>query len=256
MLNKIIGIVKEASKIMLDDTHFHINEKGSASNLVTTNDVRVQAFLQKELEKLLPNSSFLCEEGDVRDTSKDYVWIIDPIDGTANYARHITVCAISVALEYKHEIIIGVVYNPYQNALFTAQKGEGAYLNGEKIHVSDTPFRSALLYTAFSMYEKEYSHSTFMFAEDILPYINDLRRTGSAACELCNVACGRGDMFFELKLYPWDYAAASLIIKEAGGYISCLDVNTLPLERPTTVVAANTKENQLELIKHASKFFK
>ena len=256
MINKIIDIVKEASKIMLDDGHFDVNEKGSVSNLVTTNDVRVQEFLQKECAKLLPNSSFLCEEGDVRDTSKDYVWIIDPIDGTTNYARHIAVCAISVALEYKHEIIIGVVYNPYQNALYTAEKGTGAYLNGKKIHVSDNPFNKAVLYTAFSAYEKQYSHTAFMFAEHIFPLVNDLRRTGSAAFEICSVASGRGDMFIEIKLQPWDFAAASLIIKEAGGYISSLKENELPLERPTLVMACNTKENHLMLLEHANRYFK
>lgn len=256
MLNKIIGIVKEASKIMLDDSHFNIDEKGSVYNLVTTNDIRVQEFLQKECSKLLPNSSFLCEEGNEQDTSKDYVWIIDPIDGTANYTNHIPICAICVALEYKHEIIIGVVYNPYQNALYAAEKGKGAYLNGKKIHVSDRPFNKALLYTAFSTYEKDKSHATFAFAEHIYPFVCDLRRTGSAAFELCSVASGRGDMFLELKLQPWDFAASSIIVKEAGGFISSLKEDELPLEVPTFVVATNTKENYRQLLEHAKKYFK
>ena len=122
MLDEIVKIIKEASKIMLDDSHLNVKEKDGVSNLVTTNDVKVQNFLQDKFSKLLPDSSFYCEEGDIKDTSKDYVWIIDPIDGTTNYACHIGVCAISVALEYKGEVIIGVVYNPYQNHLFTAEK--------------------------------------------------------------------------------------------------------------------------------------
>ena len=208
MLDKVIAIVKNASLIMLDDDNFVVQEKDGVSNLVTTNDVRVQNFLVRELSLLLPESAFLCEEGDVRDTSKDYVWIIDPIDGTTNYACHIGVCAISVALEYKHEIIIGVVYNPYQNTLFYAKKGEGAFLNGKKIHTSNKLFNQAVLYTAFSAYEKNKSNTAFDFSRDIFPHVNDLRRTGSAAFEICSVAAGRGDMFLEMKLQPWDFAAA------------------------------------------------
>lgn len=254
MIDRIIEIVKEAANIMLDDQHFVVKEKDGVTNLVTTNDVRVQEFLQDRLVKLLPDSSFFCEEGDVKDLSKDYVWIIDPIDGTTNYARHITVCAISVALEYKGEIIKGVVFNPYQNLLFAAEKGNGSFLNGKKIHVSDKKFNEAVVYTAFSAYDKTQIDKTFKFAHDIFPLINDLRRTGSSAFEISSVAAGRGDMFIELKLSPWDYAAASLIIKEAGGYISGKDINCLPLDQPSIIIAANTKENFIKLHELADKY--
>lgn len=255
MLEKIIHIVKEASKIMLDDQHFVVEQKDGMTNLVTTNDVKVQVFLQKELAILLPNSSFYCEEGDVKDLSKDYIWIIDPIDGTSNYVCHISVCAISVALEYQGEIIIGVVYNPYQNALFCAQKGKGATLNGQPIHVSNKEFPKCIMYTAFSAYDKTQIDKTFKFAHDIFPLINDLRRTGSAAFEICCVATGRGDLFIELKLHPWDYAAASLIIKEAGGFICGRDIDNLPLDHSSLVIAGNTKENLIKLHSFAKNYF-
>ena len=255
MLNKIIDIVMEASKIMLDDHSFKVSEKDGVTNLVTTNDVKVQEFLQDRLAKFLPESSFFCEEGDVKDLSKDYIWIIDPIDGTTNYARHISVCAISVALEYKGEIIIGVVYNPYQKALYTAEKGKGAFLNGERIHVSNKKFNECVVYTAFSAYDKTQSDKTFSFCRELFPHINDLRRTGSAAFEICSVGAGRGDIFFEMKLQVWDYAAASLVIKEAGGCISGLDINHLPLDRPSLVAAANSKENLEKILAIAKKYF-
>ena len=255
MLNRIVNIVMEASKIMLDDQSFRVDEKDGVTNLVTTNDVKVQEFLQDQLAKLLPESSFFCEEGNVKDLSKDYIWIIDPIDGTTNYARHITVCAISVALEYKGEIIIGVVYNPYQNALYTAEKGKGAYLNGKRIHVSNKKFNECVVYTAFSAYDKRQSNNCFEFCKELFPQINDLRRTGSAAFEICSVGAGRGDIFFEMKLQVWDYAAASLVIKEAGGYISSLDINHLPLDRPSLVAASNSKENLEKLLAVAKKYF-
>ena len=255
MLEKVIEIVKEASKIMLDDKHFIIDEKDGVENIITTNDVKVQEFLFEKLSKLLPNSSFYCEEGDLKDSSKDYVWIIDPIDGTTNYARHIGVCAISVALEYKGKIIMGIVYNPYQNCLYFAEKGKGAYLNGKRITTTNKPFNECILYTAFSQYNKANSHTAFAFAEHIFQYVNDIRRTGSAAFEICNVAAGKGDLFLEIKLSPWDYAAASLIIKEAGGHISGKDGKAIPLEQPSIVIAANNKENHALLMEHAKKYF-
>lgn len=255
MLEKIKEIVLQASEIMLDDQRFKVSEKDGVTNLVTTNDVKVQEFLQSKLVELLPQSSFFCEEGDVKDLSKDYIWIIDPIDGTTNYARHISICAISVALEYKGEIIIGVVYNPYQKIMFTAEKGKGAYLNGKRIHVSDKKFNECVVYTAFSAYDKTQSYKAFEFSRELFPHINDLRRTGSAAFEICSVGAGHGDIFIEMKLQPWDYAAASLVIKEAGGYISSLDINALPLDKPTLVAAANTKENLEELLSYARKHF-
>ena len=255
MLEKIKKVVIEASKIMLDDGSFQVSDKDGVTNLVTTNDVKVQEFLQKKLAKLIPGSSFFCEEGNVKDLSKDYIWIIDPIDGTTNYASHIGVCAISVALEYKGEIIIGVVYNPYQNIMYTAEKGKGAYLNGNRIQVSDKPFNRCIVYTAFSAYDKSKCDKTFAFCRELFPQINDLRRTGSAAFEICSVGAGRGDIFIEMKLQVWDYAAASLVLKEAGGFISSLDINDLPLDRPTLVAAANTKVNLEKLLEVARKHF-
>ena len=256
MLDKVINIVKEASKIMLDDHSFDVKEKGGLTNIVTTNDVKVQLFLQEKLKELIPDCSFYCEEGDIKDLSKDYIWIVDPIDGTANYSRHISVCAISVALEYQNKIILGVVYNPYQDMLFSASLGKGAYLNNKKIHVSNKKFSESILYTAFSAYDKTMSKTTFKFAQRIFPYINDIRRTGSAAFELCEMACARGDMFLEVKLNPWDYAAASLIIQEAHGYISGIEPFKLVLDGPSLICAANSKSNYKRLLKYASKYFK
>ena len=254
MINKVVEIVKEASRIMLQDSSFSVEEKDGVTNIVTTNDVRVQEFLQSKLIKVLPESSFYCEEKEIKDLSKDYIWIIDPIDGTTNYARHISVCAISVALEYKGEIILGVVYNPYQNTLFTAEKGKGAFLNGNKLHTSNKKFNEAIVYTAFSAYDKTQSNHVFEFQKKLFPLINDLRRTGSAAFEISCVGAGRGDIFVELKLQPWDYAAASLVIKEAGGYICSIN-GELPLDRPAMVIAANTKENLDKMVKLVREHF-
>ena len=247
MIDEVIKIVLEASKIMLCDDKFSVEEKDGATNIVTSNDVKVQEFLIDKLKQLLPESSFYCEENNIKDLSKDYIWIIDPIDGTTNYAHHIPITAISVALEYKGEIILGVVFNPYQNTLYQAEKNKGALLNGKPIHVTNHPFNKSVLYTAFSAYDKTKSPKIFDFLKTIFPEVNDIRRTGSAAFEISSIGAGRGDLFFELKLSTWDYAAASIIIQEAGGYISNLE-GKIPLDGPSLIVAANTKENHLKLI--------
>ena len=255
MIKRIIEIVKDASIIMLEDQSFSVDEKDGITNIVTTNDVRVQEYLQKELSSLLPNSSFFCEENGVKDLSKDYVWIIDPIDGTTNYARHISVCAISVALEYKGEIIIGVVYNPYQNVLYYAEKGKGAFMNGKRIHASNKKFNECIYYTAFSQYNKSISDKVFDFQKMMFPLINDIRRTGSAAFEISSIGSGRGDLFFEVRLSPWDYAAASLIIQEAGGCICSID-GKLQFDNGSLICAANNKENLDKLLKLVQEYFK
>ena len=234
-LADLICVVKSAKEIMLKDD-FEIKEKSGISNIVTSNDIRVQEFLIEQLSRLLPQSGFLVEEEDANDTSKDYIWIIDPIDGTTNYSRHINVCCISVALTYKGEAIMGVVYNPYQEIIFYGEKGKGSYLNGKRIHVSNKRLKEAILYSSFSAYDKSRSHQMFNMLESMGGDINDIRRTGSAALEICLVAAGLGDLYIEYNLYPWDIAGASVILKEAGGFICSKGLRAVQgIRRPTRV---------------------
>lgn len=245
-LESIINIVKEASKLMLTDT-FEVSQKGGFSNIVTSSDLAVQDFLCKHLGEALPGSGFLCEEEDVWDTSKEYTWIIDPIDGTANYARGIDQCAICVGLQHNGEMEKGVVFLPRTQELFYAERGKGAFLNGRKIHVSDRPFGNAVLCTALSVYHKEYTQQCSDIIVKTFLKCNDVRRFGAAAPELCYLAMGRCELYFEYLLSPWDYAAASLILTEAGGVFSGLKGEKLSGEAPSGVLAANNAENLREL---------
>ena len=156
MLNKIIDIVKEASGIMMN-RDFEVEQKGNLSNLVTSADVAVQHFLEDRLTALIDGSVFLGEEGDIPDTDVKYLWVNDPIDGTANFARDMGLSVVSVALIKEGEPYIGVVYHPYRDECFSAVKGSGAYLNGRKIHVSDRPFERGMLCSAMSLYDKRYA---------------------------------------------------------------------------------------------------
>ncbi len=242
MIEKVIETVKEASELMTSGG-FEIKEKDGIANVVTTSDLAVQEFLVDRLSKLIPGSGFICEEEDVNDIGEEYVWIVDPIDGTQNYSRGIPECCISVALARNMEVVLGVVYSPGRGYLFSAEKGKGAFLNGKSIHVSSRSFENSLLFTAASTYHKEWAGYCFDIISDIYSGCNDLRRNGSAALEVCLMAAGFVELYFEMRLMPWDYAASSLILREAGGYVCDFDGNQPSLLKGDMLLAANTKSS-------------
>lgn len=242
MLRKVTEIVRKASELMLDNV-YEISQKEGYSNIVTTSDVAVQEFLRSNLADLYPDSGFLCEEEDQHDLTHEYTWIIDPIDGTANYSRNIRECAICVGLKHNAEMKLAVVYLPRTGEMFTAERGKGACLNGQRINVSKRPFGDAVLCAALAVYHKEHAQVCSDIIVDAFMQCNDIRRFGAAAPELCYVAMGRCEMYFEYILSPWDYAAASLILTEAGGAICQMDGTALNPTLPAGVVAANNQEN-------------
>ena len=252
MLQQVVDIVREASALMVSD-HFTVMQKDGLANLVTSSDLAVQHFLTERLAALLPGCGFLCEEEDFRDLEEEFVWIIDPIDGTANYARGIADCCISVALARKGALQLGVVYSPRRGELYTAELGKGAFCNGHPIHVSDRPFADGIFYTAMSTYRKEYAKTCSDIIYDIYMQCNDVRRLGSAAIELCLLAAGVMELYFEMRLQPWDYAAAMLILQEAGGCIATLDGGAPSFTRPSLVLAANKEESLDKLLDIARK---
>lgn len=235
-------IVRQAAELMMA-ANFEITHKEGYANIVTSTDVAVQDFLCKHLAELLPGSGFLCEEEDMNDTSHEYTWIIDPIDGTANFSRGIDQCAICIGLKAVEGIVMGLVYIPRSNELFYAEKGKGAYLNGKRINVSNRPFANSILCTALPVYHKEYAPLCSKIILEAFTQCNDIRRFGACAPELCYLAMGRCEMYFEYLLSPWDFAAASLILTEAGGVISDLNGNAPTCLHPSGIVAANNKEN-------------
>lgn len=246
-LETLIEVVKEASSLMVSN-HFNITQKDGYSNIVTSSDLAVQDFLCKRLAELLPGSGFLCEEEDMQDTTHEYTWIIDPIDGTANYSRGIAQCAICVGLRVGTEMRLGVVYLPRTEELFSAEKGKGAFLNGKPIHVSDRPFDDAIICTAYSVYHKELTDVCSAIVADVMKECNDFRRFGACAPELCYMAMGRCELYFEILLSPWDFAAASLIVTEAGGVITDVTGRKLTCVSSTGVIGANTKDNHKTLL--------
>lgn len=239
---QVIASVKAAAVIFRRGANC-ITRKSGAANLVTNADIDIQYFLQDKLHKILPEAGFFCEEEDVEDINKDFVWVIDPIDGTTNFTRDIPECVISVGLLYKKQPVVGVVYAPRLKLLFTAVKGGGAYCCGKKIEVSKKTFEESLFCTGLCLYQKELSH----FCSDIISktydLCSDIRRLGSCALELCYLAMGRCDLYFEIRTYPWDYAAAYLILTEAGGILKGYRKEDLDFENITMLIGANNTEN-------------
>ncbi len=244
MLDKVIEIVREAGCLMLN-RDFKVESKGNISNNVTTADLAVQDYLESRLTLLIEDSVFIGEESDFGDygNSMQYRWIVDPIDGTANFIHDIGLSVISVALVKDHKSVLGVVYHPYRNEMFYAEEGKGSFLNGTEIRVSNRDFAHSLLCTAASLYNKDYAKPCFQVMEKVYAECDDFRRLGSAALELVYLACGRVDLYFEIRLFPWDFAAAEIIIREAGGYVGTIEYADPVYNRPIPFLCANTEKN-------------
>jgi len=266
LLKKVEAAAREASKFMMAKD-IEVKTKGDITNLCTSADLAVQEYLYKELLKILPGSGFMGEEEGLVDTAHEYVWIVDPIDGTANFSRGIPECTISIGLkrnvpgaaaerEVHPEIVLGVVYNPFHDHMFTGLKGGGAFLNGKPIHTSDRPFENGILLTAMSLYRKEYAGVCNDVIMDAYYKCNDVRRFGACAIELCYIAAGLCELFFEYRIMPWDYAASYVILTEAGGVLTARDGEPLRFDVPTLLVGANNAANHARLCEIVSRHTK
>lgn len=251
---KVIALIKSITESVREN--FTITVKDGDENIVTSADTSIQQFLIENLKKVLPDSGFLCEENDVRDLSYEDVWIIDPIDGTTNFSRSISNCAVSVALVHKSMPVLGVVYNFFNGDLFTALKGNGAKLNGTPIKVSQRPFENSLCCTAMSLYNKKYAKICSDIIYETYLQCNDIRRFGSCALELCYLAAGMCELYFEIRVFPWDYAAGLLILQEAGGILKGLHGEKLVFDKPTPLIGANTLQNYNRLNEIVDKYIK
>jgi myo-inositol-1(or 4)-monophosphatase len=224
MKRTAIKAAKEAGKIILHYYSKNVNamSKENTYNLVTEADIAAENKIISIIKNNFPAHSLLTEESGEEIHNSDYCWVIDPLDGTNNFYHKFPMFCVSIALYKKGKPLIGVVFDPLKNEFFCAEKNEGAYLNNKKIKVSNAnTLKKSLL--AFGFYyergllmRKSLGQMKKFFYENV----HGIRRTGSAALDLCYTACGRFDGYWELKLNPWDYAAGSLILTEAGGRIT------------------------------------
>lgn len=209
-----------------------IQYKGRA-NLLTQADLESQKAILTLIMSRFPEHDFKAEEAAVRATGADFVWVIDPLDGTTNYAHGFPVFCVSIGVELSGQAILGVVYNPMLDELFLAQKGKGAFLNNKKIRVSKTAsLDRSLLATGFPYDIRTSKDTNLNHFERFAVRSQAIRRAGSAALDLSCVACGRFDGFWEMKLKPWDTAAAALFVKEAGGVLTDFKGNPYSIYAP------------------------
>jgi myo-inositol-1(or 4)-monophosphatase len=196
-----------------------IEYKGDA-DLVTQADRSSEKLIVERIRKQWPHHDLIGEEGSRTETGSDYRWYVDPLDGTTNFAHGYPVFCVSMGLEYKGELLAGVVYDPTRDEMFAAAKGSGAQLNGRAIRVSKTArLKESLVATGFPSH-KRHKNPNINFYHQITLRSHGVRRAGSAALDLCYVACGRYDGFWEFNLNSWDTAAGVLLVHEAGGKVT------------------------------------
>lgn len=242
---QLIEIVKKAGEIILNAGNIQsgVEEKTGHANFVTEYDKKVQEFLRKELNRAMPEAAFVGEEEEIHaSVEKGFAFIVDPIDGTTNFMKGYCMSAVSVGFFKDGEPQIGVVYNPYLNEVFSAEKGKGAWCNENPIHVSGRPLNQGVVLVGTAPYYQELNDRTFAMMREYFDRSLDIRRSGSAALDLCAVASGRAELFFELRLSPWDYAAGALIVTEAGGYVTTVEGEPLRYDMPVSVMAHGEKE--------------
>ena len=251
MLEQLKKIALQAGEIVRSaNGEKDVVQKTGLRDLVTKYDKLVEAFLQEKLLELLPEAGFMGEESMHAENWADYEWlfIVDPIDGTTNFVQGFANSGISIALLHQGRVEYGVVYNPYQDELYWAQRGKGAYLNAGRIHCADRDLSHSLLIFGSALYYPEEQKRTLAVFNAAYPLVQDVRRFGSAALDLCYIAAGRAGVFFEARLCPWDYAAGSLIAQEAGAVVGNMEGGALDLYRKCSVLVGCPKAHK-EMLK-------
>jgi len=240
ILNNVRTWVREIGKYQVENLgkkDLFVETKSTAIDLVTEVDRHSEEYLLEKIKENYPEHQIVSEEsGDNRQYESDYCWIIDPLDGTTNYAQGLPIFAISIALAYKKETVLGVVYLPVLDLLFEGIRGNGSYVNGRKLNTGcKSDLRECLLATGFPYDIAETEDNNLDYFSRIAPQARGIRRIGTATYDLANVAAGILDGYWELNLQPWDVAAGILLVEEAGGRV-------IPLreKRGISLIAGNS----------------
>jgi len=244
-LDVAIKAAKEAGRIhrRYFQGSFKVRTKSASFDLLTVADTEAEKAIVSLIRRYFAEHNFFAEEYRYTKTKSEYTWIIDPLDGTNNFASGLPIFCASVALMHKNQICVGAVYDVMRDELFYAQKGKGAFLNGRRIRVNSVnTLRESLLITGFYYSRsKEMVQTLATIKRFFLRHILGLRRLGAAALDLCYVACGRAAGFWEFELSPWDFAAGKLLIEEAGGKVTGECGEEVPLTKKYFIVASNAK---------------
>lgn len=244
------AIAREAGALLMDYFRQRIGfEYKGDVDLITRADRESEALIVGRIRERWPAHDLLAEEGTRSSSGSDYLWYIDPLDGTTNFAHGFPVFCVSLGLEHKGERVAGVLYDPTRDELFAAEKGSGAYLNGRRIHVSAVNnLGECLTGTGFPSH-KRHKNPNIYFYHVITLRTHGVRRAGSAALDLASIACGRLDAFWEFNLNPWDTVAGVLLVEEAGGRVTRFDgAPWLTDSRETLATNAIVHQDMLDLM--------
>jgi myo-inositol-1(or 4)-monophosphatase len=240
------SIARAAGALLMDHfrRHVKIEYKGSA-DLVTIADRQSEALILEHIRRDFPSHDVMGEEGTRIETGSDYKWYVDPLDGTTNFAHGYPVFCVSLAVEHMGRRIAGAIYDPTRDEMFTAEKGSGAHLNGRPIEVSKSSTLSeSLIATGFPS-QKRHKNPNIFFYHHLTLHSHGVRRAGSAALDLCNVASGRYDGFWEFNLNPWDTAAGVLIVEEAGGRVTDFSGGPFQIDSRETLASNSLIHDEL-----------
>ena len=247
--NAMMLAERKAAVLISHARHVLSETKSGHRDVVTAYDKEVQKLLMHDLSLAVPDAGFFCEELNTRcEPGKGKVFVIDPIDGTMNFVHGFHHSCISAALLIDGIPSVAVIYNPYVDEMFTAIRGEGAFLNRKPIHVSGAPLSESVVCIGTSPYYPDLTDRTFSLSRKLFDNSLDIRREGSAALDLCSVAAGRAGAYFELRLSLWDFAAGALLVREAGGECCRPDGNALPMTGELSGVAAGSPGALKELL--------
>ena len=230
-LSFALDLAKKAGEIQLSffGNISSLKKKSTSIDLLTNADIESEKFIISEIKKNYPTHSILSEESHKINNDSEYTWIIDPLDGTTNFAHNLPIFAVSIALKKNNDILCGVVFNPAADKCFYAEKDKGAFLNNKKISPTSTlRLGDCLLATGFPYLHDDRYNLSFDLFKEFYDRTRGLRRLGAAALDLCFVAMGRFDGFYEFNLHPWDIAAGALIAQEAGALVTDWNGEKMP----------------------------
>lgn len=253
-IKQLQSIVREAGKILKEARAAEggVEEKPGEANFVTEYDVKIQQFLVEKLSAMIPDATFFGEEdtegNQAGRLSEGFTFIIDPIDGTTNFLFDYQQSCISVAVAWGGALVAGCIFNPYLNQMYLAVRGLGCYLNGRKLKMEDLPVERGLVAFGAARYNDEHVDFLFDLVKNLFHRCLAVRSGGSAAIDLARIASGSNVAYIELKLQPYDYAAAAVMIEEAGGRIVQMDGRPITLDRPCSILAG-TKTAVAQILK-------
>lgn len=250
LIRRVKQACEQVGVTMAERAASSVSDKEGHGNFVTDMDMWVQQRMMEALTRIAPEARIIAEEQENEaGAGTGYCFVLDPIDGTQNFVTGLGHSAISVGLLRDGQAVAGVVHDPFKRETFWAGAGDGAYLGDKRIHVSTRDLRHALSLFGTAPYRVDLCDRSFAITRALMRDFADVRRMGSAALDLCYVACGRCDAYFELVLQPWDFAAGAVIVREAGGVVEAIAPDTLCFDKPMGILAAAPKA--LETVRRA-----